>query len=71
MYSVVLVTYDYFLTFDSEVSYFWGPRLVNGASILLLLNRYLTLVVQILEWFPSYASLKVSCLMGWSLPKWR
>ena len=38
--------YDYLITFDSEVMLFWMPCKINGASILFLLNRYLTLAVQ-------------------------
>ncbi|TBU22117.1 hypothetical protein BD311DRAFT_676805, partial [Dichomitus squalens] len=44
--------YDYLLTSDSEITLFWMPHRVNGASILFLLNRYIPLSVQILGWVP-------------------
>ena len=59
---LAFVVYDSLLTFGSEVTFFWKPRQFNGATILFLLNRYLTLVVQILLWVPSPPSFQVRCL---------
>ena len=56
------VVYDYLLTFDSEATFFWKPRRVNGAMILFLLNRYLTLAVQIIRCSPQPLSIQVRCL---------
>ena len=57
-----LVVYDYLLTFCSEATFFWKPRRVNGAMILFLLNRYLTLAVQIIRCSPQPLSIQVRCL---------
>ena len=59
---LALVVYDYLLTSGSEASFFWKPHRFNGATILFLLNRYLTLIVQILMWVPSPTSFQVNCL---------
>ena len=56
---LVLVAYDYLLTFGSETAFFWKLRRPNGALILFLLNRYLTLVVQIINWVPWPPSFQV------------
>ena len=45
-----LFVYDYVMTIGSEVTIFWLPLRVNGGSILFLLNRYFTLVAQLLAW---------------------
>ena len=58
---LALVIHDYLLTFGGEVKFFWKPRQLNGAMILFLLNRYLTLVVQILLWVPFPPSFQVRC----------
>ena len=59
---LALVIYDYILTFSSEVTFFWKPRRPNGAMILFLLNRYLTLAVQVQFWTPLPQSFQVCCL---------
>ena len=41
--SPALILYDYLLTFDAEVKYFWSTK-VTGASVLFIANRYLNLV---------------------------
>ena len=56
---LALVVYDILLTFGSEVTFFWKLRRLNGAMILFLLNRYLTLAVQILNWVPMPPSFQV------------
>ena len=61
---LVLVAYDYLLTFGSEATFFWKPRRVNGAMILFLLNRYLTLAVQIIRCSPQPLSIQVRCLVS-------
>ena len=61
---LVLVAYDYLLTFGSETTFFWKPRQFNGAAILFLFNRYLTLAVQILDCVPLPSSFQVRCLAG-------
>jgi len=38
-----LILYDYILTFDSEVQYFWGTRF-SWTSLVYFLNRYLLMV---------------------------
>ena len=45
-----MVWYEYLITFDKEVDYFWR-RTTNGASILFFASRYLTLVNAV-YWFP-------------------
>ena len=59
---LALVAYEYLLTFGSEATFFWKPRRFNGAMILFLLNRYLTLTVQILNWVPYSLPFQVRCL---------
>ena len=59
---LALVIYDCLLTVGSEVAFFWNLRRLNGAMILFLLNRYLTLAVQILRCIPSPLSFEVRCL---------
>ena len=59
---LALVAYEYLLTFGSEATFFWKPRRFNGAMILFLLNRYLTLTVQILNWGPYSLPFQVRCL---------
>ena len=61
---LALVVYDYLLTFGSEATFFWKPCQINGAMILFLLNRYLTLAVQILNWVPTPPSFQVRCLVS-------
>ncbi|TBU54395.1 hypothetical protein BD310DRAFT_828110, partial [Dichomitus squalens] len=42
-----LFAYDFILTFGSEVTLFWKGGHLSGATILFLLNRYITLVSQV------------------------
>ena len=56
---LALVVYDILLTFSGEVTFFWKLGRLNGAMILFLLNRYLTLAVQILNWVPMPPSFQV------------
>ena len=62
--SLALVVYDCLLTFGSEVVFFWKPRRPSGAMILFLLNRYLTLGLQIYNCVPEPRSFQVRCLMS-------
>lgn len=66
--------WHYLLTFDKEVAYFWRRR-PNGACMLFLANRYLTIIVSIYDtpWWSlstaytvsSFASVCASaCLFG-------
>ena len=57
---LALVVYEYFLTLQSEIALFWMPRGINGASILFILNRYITLVAQVLSVTPLPTSFHVS-----------
>ena len=57
---LALVVYEYFLTIQSEIALFWMPRSINGASILFILNRYITLVAQVLSVTPLPTSFHVS-----------
>ncbi|KAI0711554.1 hypothetical protein C8Q76DRAFT_785329 [Earliella scabrosa] len=43
-----LFLWDYFVTLDREIEYVWGSRF-SAATALFLLNRYLNLVITILE----------------------
>ncbi|TFK90096.1 hypothetical protein K466DRAFT_574426 [Polyporus arcularius HHB13444] len=43
-----LFLWDYFVTFDREVEYVWGQKL-SAASLLFILNRYVNLLITILE----------------------
>ncbi|TBU39381.1 hypothetical protein BD309DRAFT_438774 [Dichomitus squalens] len=47
-----LLAYDYILTFNSEVTLFWMGGRLSGATILFLLNRYITLAAQIFNAAP-------------------
>lgn len=55
----MLFAYEYLITLDGEVTLFWVPRQVNGPFILFLLNRYLILTVQIMNWVPFPSSFHV------------
>ncbi len=46
------VVYEYIITFDREVSLFWRRRF-TGATLLFLLNRYITLLTQIMDSFST------------------
>ena len=61
---LALIVYEYFLTSVSEVKFFWKLRGVSGASILFLLNRYITVTLQILYLVPEPSSFQVRCLIG-------
>ncbi|EJF56554.1 hypothetical protein DICSQDRAFT_141176 [Dichomitus squalens LYAD-421 SS1] len=52
--------YDYLITFHNEVTLFWIPMRINGASVLFLLNRYFNLVMQIGYWTQVPKSLQVA-----------
>ncbi|TBU28244.1 hypothetical protein BD309DRAFT_875422 [Dichomitus squalens] len=56
-----LLFYDYILTFNSEVTLFWMGGRLSGATILFLLNRYITLATQMLDAVPIPSSVEV-CL---------
>ncbi|TBU28823.1 hypothetical protein BD309DRAFT_861308 [Dichomitus squalens] len=45
---VCLFVYEYIITFGYEAKYFWG-RKINGAAILLYLNRYISLLLYLLD----------------------
>ncbi|KAL4254068.1 hypothetical protein ABKN59_002446 [Abortiporus biennis] len=45
--SITIVIYDYFLTIGDEIAYIWSQK-ITGASIIFLLNRYLTLLYVLL-----------------------
>ncbi|OSX61290.1 hypothetical protein POSPLADRAFT_1182434 [Postia placenta MAD-698-R-SB12] len=45
--ATTLIFYDYFLTFSREVRCIWG-RKFSGATVIFMLNRYLTLVYRVL-----------------------
>ncbi|TBU52766.1 hypothetical protein BD310DRAFT_939400 [Dichomitus squalens] len=53
-----LLAYDYVLTFHSEVALFWTGGRVSGATILFLLNRYITLAAQIFDTAPLPSSVE-------------
>ncbi|TBU46491.1 hypothetical protein BD309DRAFT_857956, partial [Dichomitus squalens] len=44
-----LLAYDYIITFNSEVTLFWMGGHLSGATILFLLNRYVTLAERIVS----------------------
>ncbi|KAI0676158.1 hypothetical protein C8Q78DRAFT_1008323 [Trametes maxima] len=46
--SISYLLYEYFVTFDLEVAYFWG-RKVTGATVLFFCNRYLPLIVNVVS----------------------
>ena len=57
--------FDYSVTLSREVELFWYGRTVNGATVLFLANRYLTLVYYgfntVVEFMlPDLSSAKVS-----------
>ncbi|TBU29444.1 hypothetical protein BD311DRAFT_720632 [Dichomitus squalens] len=47
--ALALFIYDFILTLDSELMLFWTVGHVSGATILFLLNRYITLASQIID----------------------
>lgn len=72
--SAALLMWHYLLTFDKEVAYFWRRR-PNGACMLFLANRYLTIIVSIYDtpWWSLSTAYTVSsfvlfyateCLLG-------
>ncbi|PIL30385.1 hypothetical protein GSI_07570 [Ganoderma sinense ZZ0214-1] len=57
--TMVIVLYEYVVTFHMEVDLFWGKE-ITGASIVFFLNRYLVLayyLVQLPTWFSLSGSL--------------
>ncbi|TBU36258.1 hypothetical protein BD309DRAFT_878676 [Dichomitus squalens] len=54
-----LLAFEYVLTFHGEVALFWTRGRLSGATILFLLNRYLTLTVQIMDVVPKSSSTEV------------
>ncbi|KAI0765625.1 hypothetical protein BD413DRAFT_637664 [Trametes elegans] len=57
---VVLIVYEYIITFDQEVELFWRPKM-TGATALFLSNRYLPLLSYILvmcEYIPMTDSVE-------------
>ncbi|EIW53121.1 uncharacterized protein TRAVEDRAFT_75246 [Trametes versicolor FP-101664 SS1] len=72
--TAALLMWHYLLTFDKEVAYFWRRR-PNGACMLFLANRYLTIIVSIYDtpWWSLSTAYTVSsfvlfyateCLLG-------
>ncbi|PIL30387.1 hypothetical protein GSI_07572 [Ganoderma sinense ZZ0214-1] len=58
MATMVVVLYEYVITFGVEVDLFWGKE-ITGASIVFFLNRYFVLVyhlVQLPSWFLLFSS---------------
>ncbi|TBU28248.1 hypothetical protein BD311DRAFT_663677 [Dichomitus squalens] len=58
---IALLSYDYVLTFSSEVTLFWMGGRLSGPIILFLLTRYITLTAQIIGLFPFPSSVE-ACL---------
>lgn len=58
----VLLIWNYILTFEKEVAFFWKRGLFSGACVLFLANRYLVLVVAIYQspWWNLHYSYAVS-----------
>ncbi|PIL30323.1 hypothetical protein GSI_07507 [Ganoderma sinense ZZ0214-1] len=55
---VVLVLYEYLVTFSAEVQLFWR-RDITGASILFFVNRYMMLsyvLISLLWYWPKYTA---------------
>ncbi|KAL5514537.1 hypothetical protein ACEPAG_1853 [Sanghuangporus baumii] len=69
--SVVLVYYDYFVTFDDEVRFFWrrsrGPRRswyrINAVTTLFFLNRYIPIVMNATIIAHDLGSMSTSVMM--------
>ncbi|TBU42226.1 hypothetical protein BD309DRAFT_1037443 [Dichomitus squalens] len=55
-----LFIYDFILTLDSELMLFWTVGHLSGATILFLLNRYITLTWQIINIIPLPSSVEVA-----------
>ena len=66
---LALLIYEYIITFHSEVALFWRSRSISGVVVLFLLNRYLTLTVQILAWLPVPPALQVSLTATYTLKR--
>ncbi|EJF58115.1 hypothetical protein DICSQDRAFT_173211 [Dichomitus squalens LYAD-421 SS1] len=58
--AIALLVYDYILTFSYEVTLFWMGGRLSGATILFLLNRYVTLAAQIVNVVPPLLSVEVA-----------
>ncbi|TBU54375.1 hypothetical protein BD310DRAFT_828132, partial [Dichomitus squalens] len=54
-----LFVHDFNLTFDSEVALFWTGGHLSGATVLFLLNRYITLASQVMGLIPSSSVVRV------------
>ncbi|TBU39383.1 hypothetical protein BD309DRAFT_872407 [Dichomitus squalens] len=63
------LAFDYILTFDDEVMLFWRGHQRSGATVLFLLNRYITLASQIVNTVPIPSSVKTAKLSLRSLGK--
>ena len=50
---LVLVLYEYIITFGIEVDLFWGKDM-TGASVIFFLNRYLMLAYNLVKSFKVY-----------------
>ncbi|TBU62403.1 hypothetical protein BD310DRAFT_974219 [Dichomitus squalens] len=56
--SSALLAYDYTLTFGNEVALFWTSGHKSGATVLFVLNRYITLAAQCMNLAPLPSSVK-------------
>ncbi|TBU41752.1 hypothetical protein BD309DRAFT_924830 [Dichomitus squalens] len=56
--ALALFSYDFILTFGSEVTLFWEGGHLSGATILFLLNRYITLASQVIGYIPASSSVE-------------
>ncbi|TBU28241.1 hypothetical protein BD311DRAFT_663740, partial [Dichomitus squalens] len=57
--STALLAYDYTLTFGNEVTLFWTGGHRSGATVLFILNRYITLAAQSMNLVPIPSSVEV------------
>ena len=46
----VLFLYDYLMTLEDEIRYVWS-RKFTAASVLFMINRYVNLMITVLEFF--------------------
>ncbi|TBU29421.1 hypothetical protein BD311DRAFT_661177, partial [Dichomitus squalens] len=54
-----LFSYDFILTFESEVTLFWEGGHLSGATILFLLNRYITLASQVIGYITASSAFPI------------
>ena len=76
-FGVVLVLYEFFITFTEEVELFWNGK-ITGATVLFLANRYLTIAAQVYNLFASFLPLSmapskvrsrlIEFIMSWNIP---